>query len=210
MSFQEIILLLTTYKYIILFPLAALEGPMVALVVGFLIYNETLSFLPAYLILLLGDLIPDSIYYFIGYFWGNQKLVQKIITRSNFFSNNLNIIKRLWLEHSKKTMFFGKLAYGLSIPILISAWMVKMPFRKFVIYAIAVSMFQYWIIMLIGYLLWKIFIIASAYINLAYYLVAILLIILIIIYISMQKYARQKMIMLEKEGENEIILSNKQ
>ncbi len=73
---EYLVLLLTKYGYFILFPLAAIEGPVVSLVVGFLIYLGYFQFLPAYGILILGDRIPDAIYYYIGR-CGNGKALVK-------------------------------------------------------------------------------------------------------------------------------------
>ncbi len=186
------LLLLTKYGYFILFPLAAIEGPIVSLVVGFLIYLGYLKFLPAYAILLLGDLIPDTVYYYIGRFGNRRKIMEK-------YGPRLNLIEKLWREHGKKTMFFSKLAYGLSGLFLISAGLVKMPFRKFISYAFPVTLFQYGVIMMIGYSLGHSYQIAERYIQYAYVIVAAILILFIISYILITKYARKRIKEMEQE-----------
>ena len=104
--------------------------------VGFLIYNHTLNFWPAFIILLIGDIIPDSIFYYIGYHGGKTGMVKKYVLDNELFKDHLNVIEKLWQEHPKKTMFFGKLAYGMALPFLISAGVVKMPYKKFITSAI--------------------------------------------------------------------------
>ena len=189
---ESLVLLLTKYGYFILFPLAAFEGPIVSLVVGFLIYLGYFKFLPAYAILLLGDLIPDTIYYYIGRFGSKRKIMEK-------YGSRLNIIEKLWLEHGKKTMFLSKLAYTLSVPFLISAGLVKMPYRKFISYAFPVTLFQYGVLMALGYFLGHLYKLAEHYIKYAYVIAAAILIIFIISYVLITKYARKRIKEMEQK-----------
>ncbi len=189
---ESLILLLTKYGYFILFPLAAFEGPIISLAVGFLIYLGYFKFLPAFAILLLGDLIPDTIYYYIGRFGSKRKIMEK-------YGSRLNIIEKLWLEHGKKTMFFSKLAYTLSVPFLISAGLVKMPYRKFISYAFLVTLFQYGVLIALGYFLGHSYQIAERYIQYAYVIVAAVLILFIISYILITKYARKRIKEMEQK-----------
>lgn len=186
------LLLLTKYGYFILFPLAIIEGPIVSLVVGFLIYLGYLKFLPAYAILLLGDLIPDTVYYYIGRFGSKRKIMEK-------YGSRLNLIEKLWREHGRKTMFLSKLAYSLSIPFLISAGLVKMPYKKFISYAFSVTLFQYGIIMAIGYFFGHSYQIAERYIQYAYVIAAAILILFIVSYILITKYARKRIKEMEQK-----------
>ena len=142
--------------------------------------------------LILGDLIPDTIYYYIGRFGNKRKIMEK-------YGSRLNLIEKLWREHGKKTMFLSKLAYSLSIPFLISAGLVKMPFRKFISYAFPVTLFQYGVIMAIGYFLGHSYQLAERYIQYAYIIVAAILIVFIIGYILVVKYARRQIKEMEQE-----------
>jgi len=87
---EHILALLIEYKYFILFPLAAIEGPIVSLAAGFLIHTGHLSFIPTYLIFILGDVIPDCLYYYLGKFGDKKQILQKYISKDGFVSRNLN------------------------------------------------------------------------------------------------------------------------
>ncbi|MDB5259316.1 MAG: hypothetical protein JWO73_524 [Candidatus Taylorbacteria bacterium] len=193
--------LLLKYKYAVLFPLAAFEGPVISLVVGFLVHAGTFNFLIAYGILILGDLIPDTIFYCIGYYGNQTKVAQKYFAKSKFFREHFTVIEKLWKEHGRKTMFFGKLAYGLALPFLVSAGMAKMPYKKFISYAVPITLFQYGVIMGIGYGLGSSYALASGYIKYAYFGIAVLVAIFILAYIFLTKYARRKIIAMEQDGE---------
>lgn len=199
---QAVLILLLKYKYWILFPLAAIEGPVVSILVGFLVYSGIFSFWPAFIILLFGDIVPDTIYFYIGYFSDRSKFIQKHFLQSEFFVNNFSVIRKLWNKHPNKTMIFGKLAYGMAIPFLISAGMVKMSYKKFISYTIPITMFQYGVIMFIGYYLGSSYERGIKYIDYAYFLLAFFVIIFIIFYILLAKYAQRKIISMEKEETN--------
>ena len=63
---QEIINLILQYKYLIVFPLAVLEGPAVSIILGFLVSLNYFHFGAALIILVLADLFGDILYYLIG------------------------------------------------------------------------------------------------------------------------------------------------
>lgn len=153
MTTETILHLLTTYRYVILFPLAAVEGPFVALAAGFLVSLGRLEFLPTFAIVILGDIIPDSFYYYLGRFGNRKNLIEKYGRRFRIVAKNFSLAERMWRNHPVKAMVFGKLAYGLSIPFLISAGLVKMPYGRFLLYGLPVTLPNYAIIIAIGYYL---------------------------------------------------------
>ena len=163
--------LLIKYKYIALFPVAAFEGPVVSLIVGFLVRLGYLEFIPAFCILILGDIIPDTIY---------------------------SLVEKLWKNHPKKTMFFSKVTYGLATPFLISAGLVKMPFKKFISYTIPITLFQFGTIMTIGYLLGHSYELATPYIKDATVGLIFVAIFIIAIYSFFVKYARKQISNMEE------------
>lgn len=196
---EYLVLLLTKYGYFILFPLAAFEGPIISLIVGFFVRLGYFAFLPAYGILILGDLIPDTIYYYIGRFGNKRQLIEKYGPRSNLSSNNFQLIEKLWRDHGRKTMFFSKLAYGLSTPFLVSAGLVNMPLKRFISYTLPITIFQYGAIMIIGYYLGSSYELAVKYIDRAEIFIAAIFVVFIIAYIFFIKYARKQIKEMEEE-----------
>lgn len=194
---QTIINLILTYRYVILLPLAFIEGPILALVVGFLVHLKYFDIIPAFLVMCAGDFFPDVFYYYIGYSGTESKIIKKYRAKSKFVADNMPIIEKLWREQGYKTMFLSKLAYGMSTILLISAGLAKMPFRKYITYAFSVTLFQYGIIMTIGYYLSFSYVFATQYVKLAGIIVAVVLVVFVLIYIKIQKYASQEIKKLE-------------
>ena len=196
---ENLVLLLTNYGYFILFPLAAFEGPIISLIAGFLIRLGYFSFLPVLIILVLGDVIPDVIYYYIGRFGNKNQLIEKYGSRSDFILNNFNFLEKIWRNHGRKTMLLSKLAYGLSTPLLISAGLVKMPLRRFISYTLPISILLYSFTVSIGYYLGSSYQLANKYIESAGIVVAAGIVIFILAYSLFAKYARRQIKEMEKE-----------
>ncbi|MBI3627850.1 MAG: hypothetical protein HY220_03890 [Candidatus Sungbacteria bacterium] len=182
--------ILITYRYLALFPLAFFEGPIVALAVGFLLSLGYFKVLPAFGIMILGDLIPDSVYYYLGRFGNQRKLIEKYRSSLKAVSLDFEFVEKLWINHPRKMMIFGKLAYGLSIPFLISAGLARVQFRKFIIYAVPVTIFQYGVIMGIGYYVGSSYLLAAQYVHLFYYFMAFAVLLFAGAYFGLTRYIR--------------------
>jgi len=198
--------LLLQYKYWIVVPLAFFEGPVTSLIAGFMVRLGYLYLIPILILFVVGDIVPDIVYYFIGRYGNRTKIIKRYMSTSNFLSRNLSVVEKLWSDHGKKTMFFTKIAYGLSTPFLISAGLVKMPFKKFIKYELPISVIQYIVLIGIGYLLGTSFELVSTYVRGIEYITISLTAVMIIIFILVSRYARDwavKMEVKEEEGVEE-------
>src|SRR5258708_12893626 len=89
-SFTKILELLVHYRYFVLFPISIVEGPIVTVLGGFLASMGQLSVLWVFVVVVLGDLVGDSLYYFLGTKSRNlaERSILKflLITAQTFFS----------------------------------------------------------------------------------------------------------------------------
>jgi membrane-associated protein len=189
--------LIIKYRYPILFPIAAFEGPVTSLIAGFLIRLGYLSIIPTFTILFFGDAIPDTICYYLGRYGSKANLIEKYGHKLNVTPSNFQLIENLWKNHPKKTMFFSKLAYGLSTAFLISAGLAKMPFRRFIAYTISMTFFQYGTLMITGYYLGRTYEAASQYVH--YIGIGITAFILAFLYVIFSRYAKEKLKEMESQ-----------
>ena len=148
---DTILQLIAEYRYWILFPLACFEGPITGFVVGTLVALGEFDGIAAYSLMILGDVLPDVSYYFLGRYGEERTLVKKALNSIGVSDKHFGVIRDLWHKHTGKTMFFSKLAYGLSTPFLMSAGFVQLGFKKFLVYALPVTLLQYSILMALGY-----------------------------------------------------------
>lgn len=192
--FHNIINFLSTYKYVALLPIACLEGPITALFVGFMVQIGYFSLIPAYIVMVLGDFIPDSIYYFIGKLGNKEKIKKHYNEKSESLLKHLGNLENLWHKNPLKTMFICKLAFGFSIPLLITAGIVKLPYKKFIWYAFIVTIFQYGVLIMVGYFLGQSYKLAMPYIKYAGFIFAGIIILLISIYFIFQTYIKNRIL----------------
>ena len=151
MSFGWVVPLIIHYRYWILFPLACFEGPIVAIIIGFLTSLGYFDAMAAYAVMIFGDIVPDTAYFYIGRYGKRESLIKRYGHKVGLTEARFEKILGLWKTHPIKTMVIGKLAYGLSIPVLISAGLASVPPYLFYLYAVPVTFFQYGVLMYLGY-----------------------------------------------------------
>ncbi len=152
MTSAFILQILITYKYWMFVPLALLVGgPVVALLAGLLTALGYLEIIPTYLMLLLCDLIPDTIYYLLGSRTNARAFLEKYGHTIGLGPKSVSRIDTLWKKHTFKSMIVSKWAYGFSLPLLMSAGVVRLPFYRYLIYTLSITMAQYVILFAIGY-----------------------------------------------------------
>src|ERR1700693_5824376 len=74
---DHILHLLAHYKYFILFPLAIVEGPILAVIAGFLCIRGFLNPFIVFPVIVIGDIMGDTLCYSLGR-WGVPGFIKKI------------------------------------------------------------------------------------------------------------------------------------
>lgn len=191
MNTDAIIPLLLTYRYWILFPLTFIEGPIISLIAGLFVANGTLSLLPTYIILCLGDIVPDTLYFGVGTLGRSADFLSRYLHRFGFSEKRLLSIERLWQQHTFKSVLFSKWAYGLSTPLLMTAGLAKIPVGTFLRIVIPVVLIQYAILLMIGYEFGSSYAIINTYIQDAGWLVAIGVIVFLVLYFFVSQHVKR-------------------
>ena len=151
MNPQDLTRLIIEYRYWILFPFAVFEGPIVAFVAGTL---SSLGYLNLYVLLFLffaRDMIMDGLWYALGYFGWKTAFAKRMLAKLNVQESHLEDVRKLWEERPARTMFIGKLSYGIAAAFIVVAGMVKISLRKFFSYGALVAVTQYFTLILLGY-----------------------------------------------------------
>jgi membrane protein DedA with SNARE-associated domain len=126
----EIISLIIQYKYAILIPIIAIEGPVATVLAGLLVSMGYMNFFGAYAVIIVGDMAGDSLYFALGY-WGREKLIRRW---GKFLGITIEKVERLekhFRIHSGKTLIVGKLSHVFGLVILLAAGLAKMSFKDF-------------------------------------------------------------------------------
>lgn len=188
---------LLAFKYPILFLLAIPEGPLLAVFAGFLLRHGQLLFFPAYVALVMGNVVPDIFSYLLGRFGSKKNFLERYGQKFAFIRNHFPLVKKLWDQHYKKTIVLSKLAYGLSTPFLISAGLMKIPFKKFISHTIAIDLFMIATFLALGYLFGEAYAVIARYIDYGGIIVALLFLAFIFGYRYVTKRASAELVTLE-------------
>jgi len=175
--------LLLTYKYIILIPLAIIEGPIVTVVCGFLVTLKFFNPLAVYVVMVLGDIIGDAGIYYIGYS-GKRFLKYFRITEEK-----LEKAKQYFKDNHKKAIAMSKLVHGIGFTGLVAAGASHVPYQRYFKTCAIISIIQSFIMLMIGVLFGSAYTQIGKYLNYyAAFVSVLVLIVLLIIIIRKYKF----------------------
>lgn len=151
MSPDTIHTLLLQYGYWILIPLTFIEGPIIGFIAGALSKLGYFNPYIAFSIFIFRDIIMDAVYYFLGRKFDGTPFSDKMLRILKVTPDHLSAVRKLWDAKGLRTMFIGKLSYGVAHAFLFVAGMVRMPFPKFFRLALVVALVNYGGLFLLGY-----------------------------------------------------------
>jgi membrane protein DedA with SNARE-associated domain len=147
-SLQQIVVLVTTYKYALLFPLSILEGPIVTVIGGFLTSIHIMNWLVVYCVVITGDIIGDTFYYSFGR-WGSR-FFKKHGHRIGITPEKLESAKQHFINHHHKAIIASKLFQGIGVSGIVAAGILKIPYVRFIKTCLVISFVQSAIFLVIG------------------------------------------------------------
>ncbi|MFC4233579.1 DedA family protein [Parasediminibacterium paludis] len=184
---EHILHLLSRYQYLILFPLAIVEGPIVAVIAGLLCSNQILNISLVYPIIVAGDITGDSLCYLFGRF-GVPNFIKKIALKLGFKPEKIVVVRSYFDTNPIKTISLSKITLGIGVAGIYLAGNAKIPYKKFIIVCFATSALQYIFYLTIGLLF------GSAYMQISRYLdVASTLIILAALAVLLWLFIKSKL-----------------
>lgn len=177
--------MLLTYKYLIVVPLAIIEGPIISVISGFLTTLGVFNPLLIFVVMVLGDIIGDAIYYYIGYsgkrmfhyFKINEEKVEKA---KLYFKNN-----------HKKAIAGSKIMWGIGTAGLIAAGALHVPYKRYFKTCALYSLAQSFIMILLGVFFGQSYVIIGKYLD--YYTAgASIIALFVILFIFFQIYRKKE------------------
>ena len=150
LSFEQIIPWLLHYKYLALFPLTVVEGPIITVITGFFASLGYINFFIAYVIIVAGDLTGDAFHYYIGRIGG----IRFIDKWGKFFGtgkNHIEAIEKQFAKRGSKLLFIGKMSHGVGGAFLIAAGIIKMPFGQYMFSNMLATLIKSILLLIIGF-----------------------------------------------------------
>lgn len=141
---------LITGGYVALFIAMFIEGPTATAAGAFAARLGYFNIWAIVLLSLLGNFIPDMIFYALGYF-GRMRFVEKYGRYLGITKAHIESIERIYRIHTAKAILISKLVPLLALPGLVAAGVARMPLKKYALWSILVILPTSSIFLLLGY-----------------------------------------------------------
>ena len=189
-STSTIFFVLERYKYLIIFPIAVIEGPIITIIAGFLASKDVLNFYLIYFLIVIADICGDLLFYSLGRF-GRISLFEKLMKKLRA-KQSLDKIEKHFESHSGKTILFSKFAHGIGSLFFVAAGMARMPLANLIFFDLMGTLPKSFILMLIGYFFGQALSRIRNYLDYISIGFIVLFFILLMIYLVIVLYSRKK------------------
>lgn len=139
-------------KYPLFFAGAYIEGTVVMLTGGVLLHLGEVAFWPLYAALILGDVLSDIMWYWIGYF-GARPFMMRWGFVVNATPEIIAKLERRFHKYHLRILIISKLTmgFGLAAAILATAGMLRVSFLRYCVINIAGSFVWVGFVVFVGY-----------------------------------------------------------
>lgn len=185
-SITEIFLILEQYKYWVIFPVVVFEGPIITILSGFLVSLGVLGGVLSYVLLLIGDVLGDIMFYFIGKYSRTFSLAKKITTFLGYTEEREKFLQRHFDTHAHKTFLVAKFSQGVGSTVQMTAGMTGFDLRRYIWISIVGTIPKTFILMLIGYYMGGSYIKINEYLD-SVALASVSVLIIVILYFIAQR-----------------------
>ena len=117
------------WTYVLLAILVVIEGPIATLLGAAAASAGLLRPWLVFLAVAAGDLTADSLWYTLGYL-GKAEWILRFGRRLGIRESLINHLKQKMLDHAARMLFLAKLTVSFVIPSLITAGLLRIPWRR--------------------------------------------------------------------------------
>jgi membrane-associated protein len=146
----EITALIIAYKYWAIVPLALVEAPLLSIVVGFFAMTGQLSLFLAFGIIVMGDFVGDTFLYVLGR-WG-RPILDKVGLHLKISAAQVQAALDYFGRNDRRAIVTSKLVHGVGFTGLFVAGSAKVPYRRFAITCVVMTISQSAVLVAIGML----------------------------------------------------------
>lgn len=120
------------FTYFVILLASIVEGPIISMILGVMIKAGIVGFWPSYIVLMLGDIIADICWYWVGRRYGH-KFINRFGKYVGVDEIKVEKLTHIFHKHKHSILFISKISngFGFSLVTLITAGMVKIPFYKY-------------------------------------------------------------------------------
>ena len=147
----SVLSLLEAHPYLWLFPLAVVEGPLVAMVAGSMVSLGLVSWPLAYPLVVAADLLGDTAFYLLGRF-GHRPQVRRALGRLGVERSSLDALEAVFRKRGARVLVGGKLTHFAGAPVLAAAGLARVGYGRFLLWNLVATIPKSAALMAVGYL----------------------------------------------------------
>jgi len=165
MALEQIIAELTIFKYLVLFPIAVVEGPIITVLAAFLATRGVMNIYLVFVTVVLADMFGDVAHYALGKY-GQATLIPKYGKYFGVTESRLRYVEsKFERANIWKTIFIGKYLHAPNSVILTMAGIAKVDIWQFMVVTTAATIPKVIIFMVLGWYFGKSYELIGAYID---------------------------------------------
>lgn len=152
MTFDALLTAVSGHGTAILLPLSILEGPIVTVLAGYAARLGVLQVAVAFVVVVLGDLVGDSVLYLIGR-KGLRRIPARWLARLGLVPDRVAALSAHYAEKGGRTLILGKITHSAGAAVLVAAGLARMPFPAFLWFNLLGTLPKSAAFLALGYLL---------------------------------------------------------
>lgn len=190
LTLPKIFSLLSVWGYVLILPIAIVEGPIISVISGFLASLGQLNFIVVFWVLLGADFLGDLLYYYLGR-WGHGPLAQRIVARLGVTPEKKKRLEASFRKHSSKILLLNK-TQATGAFILYYSGAIRMPLFRFLWINVLGSIPKVILFETIGFYFGKSYFKIQTYIDYAGLVLLLIPLGLLTIYWLLRRYAKKE------------------
>ncbi|HEY5220714.1 MAG TPA: DedA family protein [Candidatus Paceibacterota bacterium] len=187
LGFQNTVQWVLHHGYPLLFIVMLIEGPVITAAGAFAAALHYMNVWTVLLLSVLANLIPDLVYYAIGY-WGRASFINKYGHYIGITPERIATTEKLAEQHSGKSIFMIKMLPLLATPGLILVGATRMDVKKYAFWSLVVTVPTSLLYLIIGYYFGAAYNTIQHYLNLGIYVALAAVAVIILIAYFQRKY----------------------
>ena len=152
MTFDTLIAAVSSHGATILLPLAIIEGPIVTVLAGYASRLGVFQVPLAFFIVVLGDLIGDTLLYLLGR-RGLGRIPPNWMARLGLAPERVTALSVHFAEKGGRTLILAKITHSAGAAVLVAAGLARMPFWRFMWYNLMGTVPKSAVLLALGYVL---------------------------------------------------------
>jgi len=152
MTFDTLIADVASHGVTILLPLSIIEGPIITILAG---YASRLGVFPipvAFAIVVLGDLIGDTLFYLLGR-RGLRRIPANWLSRLGLAPDRVTSLSEHFAEKGGRTLILAKISHSAGAAVMVAAGLARMPYWTYLWFNVLGTLPKSAVFLALGYVL---------------------------------------------------------